>query len=331
MMRRLNISAIAALLLIVGCSQDDIVNEVGLQVTLDPANTYLAGEPVNFNISGDVDFIVFFSGEEGHEFRYRDRNSFPVEEVTSLTLDMRYLASWGTEGGLDVYVSNTFPGLDGHDAEKDRQTIRDMSASGMEGWTKLDYVEGASELWTSQRYDLTPFIEDFTIAFHWHPFTYNFTRAQRSYNLIGEFTHTIEGMPDSKTELRSLPFVSVFMNEEETDPYMHDHRGDTTSIATVCFEDTRYDIFFRGCNQYFLPYELDSWVISKPHTFNDVPTDTGVPIKNLTTELRRYSYVFEEPGTYTVTFLGANSNFQGESRRERSFTVNILDHPLFRD
>lgn len=310
------------------CSQDNIVNGVEFRVALDPSNTYVAGEPVRFNFSGDADFIVFYSGETDHEYRYRDRISFPVEEVKSLTLDMQYMASWGTEGGMDIYVGNSFPGLDGHDGGKDRSTILDMIEGGMQGWTKLTYREGPSETWTNQQYDLTPYLENFCIAFHWHPWTNGFTRAQRSYNMIGKFTHKIDGIGEVQTALKALPFVSVWMNEQEEDPYMHDHRGDTTAIATVRFEDTRYDLQFMGCNQYFINYELDSWVISKPYTFNNVPSDTGVPIKNVVTELRNYSYVFEDPGTYTVTFLGANSNFQGEARQERSFTINILPPPL---
>lgn len=330
-MKRLGIilSTALAACFATACRQDNIVNGVEFHVTLDPENNYVAGQPVGFHFSGDADFIVFYSGEEGHEYQYRDRSSFPAEEVESLTLDMQYMASWGTEGGMDIYVSNTFPGLDGHDGEKDRQTLRDMEAGGMQGWTKLNYVEGPSEVWTHQSYDLTPYVEDFSIAFHWHPWTNGFSRSQRTYNMIGKFTHKIAGMNDVQTNLRALPFVSVWMNEQEKDPYMHDHRGDSTSIATVRFEDTRYDLYFQGCNQYFLDYELDSWVISSPHTFNNVKADTGVPIKNVVTELRSYSYTFEKAGTYKVTFLGANSNFQGEARQERTFTLNILDPPLF--
>ena len=312
------------------CRQDNIVNGVEFRVTLDEDNSYVAGQPVTFHFSGDADFIVFYSGEKDHEYRYRERSSFPAAEVKSLTLDMQYMASWGTEGGMDIYVSNTFPGLDGTDGEKDRQTLRGMEDGGMQGWTKLDYIEGPSEIWTRQSYDLTPYVADFSIAFHWHPWSNGFSRAQRSYNMIGKFTHRIEGVDDVQTDLKALPFVSVWMNEQEKDPYMHDHRGDTTSIATVRFEDTRYDLYFQGCNQYFLDYELDAWVISSPHTFNNVPADTGVPIKNVVSELRSYSYTFEEAGTYTVTFLGANSNFQGEARQARSFKINIVPPPLFK-
>ena len=319
----------AAASLACGCRQDDIVNGVDFRVSLDPGNTYVAGTPVTFRFDGDADYIVYFSGEEGHEYRYHDRTSFPVDEVESLSLDLRFMASWGTEGGLDIYVSDTFSGLDGHDGEKDRATLRAMEEGGMQGWTKLPYAEGPSEVWTSQSYDLTPYRDNFSIAFHWHPWTNGFSRSQRTYNLVGGFTHKIPGMNDVYTALGALPFVSVLMNEQEKDPYMHDHRGDSTSIATVRFEDSRYDLHFYGCNQYFLDYELDAWVISSPHTFNNVQADRGVPIKNMTAQLRSYSYVFEKPGTYQVTFLGTNSNFQGEARQLRSFTINIVDPPLF--
>ena len=34
--------------------QHDVIYEVDYNVTLDPANTYYAGDPVKFNLTGDV-------------------------------------------------------------------------------------------------------------------------------------------------------------------------------------------------------------------------------------------------------------------------------------
>ena len=51
---------------------------------------------------------------------------------------------YGYEGALDIYLSGTFDGLSGDNAEADRARIREMAESGMEGWTKCDYREEPS-------------------------------------------------------------------------------------------------------------------------------------------------------------------------------------------
>ena len=48
--------------------QQDVVYEVDYNITLDPANTYYAGDPVKFNIDGDVDNLLFYSGETGSQY-----------------------------------------------------------------------------------------------------------------------------------------------------------------------------------------------------------------------------------------------------------------------
>ena len=61
--------------------QQDVVYEVDYNITLDPANTYYAGDPVKFNIDGDVDNLLFYSGETGSQYIYKDRYEVPLEEA----------------------------------------------------------------------------------------------------------------------------------------------------------------------------------------------------------------------------------------------------------
>jgi hypothetical protein len=133
------------------CTQD-IVEPVDCNITLDPANTYMTGEPVRFLIDGNVDNILFYSGETGAQYRFKDRYSVPVEQVNSAMLNLDYQARYGYKDGLEVYVSNSFAGLKGDDAEADKATVKAMVDGGMQGWTRLDYEEGASQVWTHQSY-----------------------------------------------------------------------------------------------------------------------------------------------------------------------------------
>ena len=69
------------------CSQK-IVFDVDYNVTLNPENTYVAGEPVRFDITGNVDNLLMYTGEIGSEYRYKDRYEVAIEDVKSATLDL---------------------------------------------------------------------------------------------------------------------------------------------------------------------------------------------------------------------------------------------------
>ncbi len=57
-----------------------------------------------------------------------------------------------------------------------------------------------------------------------------------------------------------------------------------------------------------------------------VAGDKGVVIKNLQNYMDSYEYVWNDPGTYTATFVGTNSNIEGSSEQVMEFTVTIMDN-----
>lgn len=300
------------------CTQD-VVYEADYTVCLDKGNTYVAGEPVRFNFDGNVDNIVFYSGEIGHQYKFKDRFDVPMEAVNAATLGIDYQARYGEPGALEVYVSNDFTGLDGNDGAADRAAIKAMVDGGMKGWTKLDYKEGPSTKWTQQDYDMKDYMENFSIAFHWCPEKKD--KVQRHYWINGTITLDLEGMFPSTIEFTGLDFITVMMNEEIEDPYIKNN-GNGTIILN---KPTTADIVMQGVGANVLPYAIDGWAISKPIPLNKVANDQGTVIKNLQNYLHSFEYTWTEPGTYTVTFVGTNSNYAGASRKLYEMTVNIID------
>ena len=100
---------LSAVVLLCSCGHD-IVEEAYFNVTHDANNKYIVGEPVTFNITGNVDNLLFFSGEQGFEYQYKDRYSVPVEDVNSASLTLEYQARYGDPGSLEVWISDKFPG-----------------------------------------------------------------------------------------------------------------------------------------------------------------------------------------------------------------------------
>ena len=81
--------------LILASCQHDVVYEVDYNITLDSENTFYAGDPVKFNIEGEVDNLLFYSGETGSQYIYKDRYEVPIEDVISANLHLDIRGRYG--------------------------------------------------------------------------------------------------------------------------------------------------------------------------------------------------------------------------------------------
>lgn len=323
MKRRLTILAI--LLASVACSHD-IVRMTDFNVTLSPENTFLAGEPVLFEFSGEVDNLLFYSGEERHEYRYKDRYSVLMDQVSDVSLSLECQARYGYAGAMDIYVSDSFKGISGTDGKADRELFKSMFEQGMPGWQKLEYSEGGSAEWTSHSYDSLAYAkENFTLAFHWNPEKHkdgDKYLVQRTYWINGSLNLGIAGYGNSSLDLSELEFKTLVMNDEVEDAY---HKNDGNGSIVLNDPETAALIFQGVAATDSLDYAIDAWAVSTPRPLNQVANDSGSVIKNQQNYLTSYSYTWEEPGTYTVTFVGTNSNYLDVSSEVVEMKITILE------
>ena len=308
-----------ALAALTGCKHEIVTPSEG-RITLDPANTYYAGDPVRFLIGGQPDNILFFSGETGAQYRFKDRYAVPVEQVRTASLHLDYQARYGTADALEVWVSDSFPGLKGDDGAADRATVKALVDGGMQGFRRLDYAEGNSTQWTAQDYTMTDCLNNFTLAFHWCPKASNAT--QRTYWINGSITLDMEGAEPSTLVIMDLDPVVVMMNEE-LDPY-HKNKGN----GSIRFDNSAASICFQGVGANALGYALDGWVFTKPSPLNRVAADKGSVIKNIQNYMDVYEYIYEEPGNYTASFVSSNVNYLGASEDVQEFRFSIIEKPL---
>ena len=312
---------VAGLLLFASC-QHDVVYEVDYNVTLDPANTYLAGDPVKFNFTGNVDNLVFYSGETGSQYIYKDRFSVPIEDVISANLHLDIQARYGDAGALEIYVSKDFAGINGtDDPDGDRAAVKAMVEAGMPGWVKLDYQEGASTKWTAQDFNMTEYLDNLSIAFHGCPKAID--KTQRTYWINGKVSLEMAGTPPSTMTLTDLGFKSLMMNEE-VDAYKKN-----AGNGSIRFDNATNagEINFQGVGANVLAYAIDGWVFTTPRPLNKVANDKGTVVKDLQNYLHEYSYTWDEPGTYKVTFVGRNENYMASSEDIQEFTITIIEKP----
>lgn len=320
------IYVIAAALLVMASCQHDIVRPAEFNVTLDESNTYFVGDPVRFNFEGEVDNVIFYSGELGHQYKYRNRFSVPVEDILSIRLDLSIQARWGDPGSLEIWVTNSFAGLKGNDGEADRATVQAMVDGGMEGWTKIDWTDGENKVWKDQSFgeaegdpDFGVISDNFCIAFHWCPQAYD--KAQRTYWINGKLHVELDGMEPSDTELSQLGFTPLMMNREIEDPY----RKNAGNGSIILNNPATGALIFQGVNPNDLEYAIDGWAFSTPMPLNKVSNDKAVVIKNVQNYLHSYEYAFSEPGTYDVTFVGSNENYLQKDGKEVNMKITVLE------
>jgi hypothetical protein len=302
--------------------QHDVVYEVDYNIMLDSENTYYAGDPVKFNIDGDVDNLLFYSGETGSQYIYKDRFEVPIEDVISATLTLDVQARYGDAGALEIWVSKDFSGINGeNDPDGDRKIVSDLVAAGMPGWTKLDYQEGASTKWTTQDFVMNDYLSNLSIAFHWCPKSAE--KTQRTYWINGKISLEMEGTEPSEMTLTDLGFKSLMMNTE-VEAYKKN-----AGNGSIRFDNAinAGEICYQGVGANALTYAIDGWVFTTPRPLNKVANDRGTVIKDLQNYLHSYEYTWETPGTYKVTFVGRNENYAHASQEIKEMTITILEKP----
>ena len=149
---------------------------------------------------------------------------------------------------------------------------------------------------------------------------YDGKNSQRTYKVNGEINLGVKDMGQSKMTLSNLDFTALMKNENGEYAYVSG-----TKNGTIILNDSVYSLFFKGCSAQEVKYALDGWAISRPRPLNKIENDKGLVIKNSQNYLESYEYVWNESGTYEVTFVATNSNYVGSYEIVKKMTVNIID------
>jgi len=213
---------ISALLCICACEKQ-VITPTDFYVTIDKATKFKAGEPVRFKLNGEADYYMFFSGETGHEYRYKDRTLIDISDVESAQLALETWPDYTTVDRpcpVEFYVSKTFEGLASYeDIDANRAIMKAEVASGMDKWEKLDWTVGPINTKTMTYHDITKYLDHFCFAVHYycpykHP-TQNKIWGQCSFNLSGSLKVTLKNLPDREFTFGEMDHSFVFMAEDE--------------------------------------------------------------------------------------------------------------------
>lgn len=259
-----------------------------------------AGEPVTFNISGDADNIVFYSGEVGHEYGLRDRqyadNDLMVDFVSYTD------QSTGVHPNFQVLVSSDFNGV--YDADNvAAATWTDVTGEfALPSKTSANTPSGTANL---KRF-VNDEVED--------PLVYI---AFRYYDLDGEAVK-------NRWVVRSMNIRKVSPEGQETL---------LADIKTAGWQN----VALSGSMKWTLPgtqllaagnvstNDKDAWVVSKGFKLRTAEPSTGVVLKNIATDLSKYRYVYEKPGTYEAVFAASSVWYNSSSSSITKVKVTVTE------
>lgn len=325
----------AALALTVGgvsCDHDEIYEPLEFAVRLAPTNTYRVGEPVVFNFEGNADYITVWSGDVGHEYRYRDRTTMDLSQLEKCELTFGLSRRSGNNvGDVQVYVSNSFDGLDGSNAASDKALVEAIEAGNFDGWTRLELEETTSNgIWNTTTHNLldidgkgSSVADNFCLLIRWHP---KDVTAQRNYYINASAEVKFRNYPATTVSLSNLKPVSFNMADEMAGKE-YDIYSLGSKIGYIQYNQTAGDLVLNAIESNVMcSYPIDTWIFTTPMALNMLASDTGQSIKGVTDDVKSYSYTYDQPGTYTATFVVANGNYQGESGiRTYETTVTIVE------
>lgn len=288
--------------------------------------TVKSGTPVEFRFSGDPDYLTFYSGEVGKEYRYKERTTVDESEVETSTLQFKLTPQYGKPANiLTMYVSTDFPGLDKGNFEADSVLVEKHAWEILIPTTDFPSAVKAQDF----AIDMKPYLgKRIAIAICYRGQDKSATQSKFTFANMQIINKMSNGQETSFTTT-SFGFTPVNMLHRHN---LADQKGMTANRAYGTVTNNTSGIWnFKDMDAFFIHSssantELKySWLVSNLFVVNACSPDAGTGLKNITQSLDSYQYIYNTPGTYTATFIGTNSNYKQESSVVHEYTVVVTE------
>jgi hypothetical protein len=261
-------------------------------------DSYSAGDSTIFSFTGNPYNLSFYSGEPGHEYRFRNRTSAPG--VSQLQFQS-YRQNYNVGDTLQLLASVNFS------ARYDSTNIYNAT------WTDLTsrpVLSTGTNNTPSGIVDLTDLIKD-------SQYVYLAFRYVGGKHTGAQTTWTIASM--------GLNYVlqdgtNTFQIDTITNASWTVVNMKNTAIKWVVSTSSLKVTGSSAANA----APVETWVISKWLILNRVIPDVGVSLKNITNNHpTSYLYVYNNPGTYTATFVGASTTVYDSQTDVKAVQVQV--------
>jgi len=261
--------------------------------------TFKVGDTVRFAFSGQADNITFYSGEPGFSYQYKDRTTgdgIPQLQFTS------YLQNRGETNTLKLLVSTDFNGA------YDSAGIMKATWTDITGQAVLS--TGADKT-PSGIIDLSAFAKQqkpVYIALRYLGY-YSDSLKQPSWSIrTFDIKHVL---PDK---------VSTIVATSQAGWAAFDLKNPTVAWNVP----TSGQVVINGTIANSTKEDNDDWLISRAFDLRMVVRDAGVSIRDLgSATVDSYYYIYNKPGTYTLTFVAFNDSVDEHREVVKAFTITV--------
>ncbi len=284
-------------LIAVSCTKRDKIEAPDFDVTTS-TTSYKVGDTITFNISGDPQNIVFWSGMPGNVYEYRDRL---FTTGNKLLVKFNTYQQFGIRNNLSVLVSNNFNGT--------YDTTNVKAATWTDITTRVSLSQGADQV-QSGTVDMSEFTDgnkSATIAFRYIT-TSLITQNRWVIRTFNADNQTPDGTVIPLANMTTAAWKAVsFQN------------------PAAVWSITSAQLLLQGSTTAL----DDDWVLTKSFNPNAASPDKGVPIKNITTNLIKYvaAGVYTKPGTYKVVFEATNASYQNDKQERALKEITLTITP----
>lgn len=336
------ITACAALFLLASC-ENVLKENATLDVFVMPSEGVATegdvivvkkGSTVNFQFSGESDFITFYSGESGKSYQHRERIVIDPEEIASSEFSFSVWPQYGnkacTENTMSIYYSEDFGGLLTNDFAGDSVLVEKHE------WKELIPQADLPKSPISSAAGAVPFKVDFTqylgkkiiLALVYK--TSNSTAAQPTWNFLNmSITNNFKNGEKAQLMPSGFGFTPVNMYYK-TLPSAASIKNPAYATVTnnangfwnlVDAGKGGFKVSGSGAGYHY----FYTWLVSKAIVVNACSPDKGEGIKSIANQLSNYSYTYDKVGDYTTTFEGNSANFEKTSSVVREFTIKVVE------
>jgi hypothetical protein len=270
---------IITLLILLGMAcNKKTVEATGFSVATDK-DSYAVTDTITFSFTGNPWYLTFYSGEPYHKYEYIDRVSADGLPQLSFTSQMTTGSQANT---LHLLVSSDFSGV------YDSTNIYQATWTDITGKAKL---ATSNTVTSSGAIDLSQFIN------HDHP-------VYLAFKYMGA-----AGSAQRSWTIKSVALDNVLADNTSYSVLGIGETGGFKSVPmkapAAAWTVSTSQLVIKGGTTTSSP-EAEGWVISKPLNLSRVLPDTGTPLKNMTTTMSSFTYMYDTPGSYKATFVAAN-------------------------
>lgn len=270
--------------------------------------TAKVGEPVEFVVHDSPNFLSFYAGDFGHQYKYKERTNAEGKVTMSFLNSQKWGLGSNATGTLTVWYSKDYDGSG--TAESVNNATWTEITDRFDISTRYDF-----DFQSSGIVDITDLADGENIFFGFKYFSDNVEDRGSEWYFDGlNIEMDVDDAPAPLTVAdRSNPgFKPV------------DVQGVVAAWnGAKWYYDSGNNIWrMRGNSDKIVN---EDWLITNAINLTKVNPDKGLPLKTYSEQLKTFEYIYESPGTYTITFVGSNETIHGQKGDIKEYTITVTE------